>query len=422
MYGAGASKGAQNGEFSHKRPRMGSGPEHVMVSCFDDPDKHVEVDMSLLESTGCRLGLLIRNSQPLISASGVHFYRAGNTMTRAMLISMLKSMSLGHLVLSEGVTIGEALSVLEYEGVVIVDRPNPRLAMPRAGVAFSKRKESVADSLQSLCERISDAIVQWPRLESAMNSVMFHVSGDNTMAPQPRPLSSTATRIWLRFADRPKSDSMVDLQWNVNNIDKLRADREGALTALATKNPRWLAEGIATIGIIHYRMTQENKAFGALRDQASLGKLCMKVKSLGEFYQVRLDTCKADSDAKTRKELANGDKFRIEIRNSILNSSSDTIVYALHLVGFVDKYFRCSPLCSRIFSGVCADETGSTPERAALKKALKVRGVSVVKWTDTKDPCIRPIVFPPDWKESWRETSSPTCYGPSVLLSFENIM
>jgi hypothetical protein len=407
MSGAGQPDDATDGEPDSKRQRMSSGPQYAMVSCFDDPDKHVEVDLSLLDASGCRLGLLIRNSEPSIGASGRPFYRAGNTMTRAMLITMVKSMSLGQLVLSRGVTIGEALSVLEYEGVMLQSDPDPKLSMPRAGLAFSKRGESIGDSLQSLCERVADAIVQWPRLESVMNSAMPHDVGNawtRSVVAEPWGFSSTATRAWLRFAERPKNDY---------------GDGDHMLS-LATKNPRWLVEGLVALGIMHYRMAQENKEFGTLRDEGSFRKLYEHIEKdpLCTFYQVRLDACKASSDVKTRKELTKGEKFCAEIRNSVLNPDSDTRPYARAAVMLVDYHRKASPICSRIFSGACADEAGSTPERVVLKKALKARGVSIVRWMDTRDPSIRPIVFPP----SWRDSSNSSCYGPSVLLSFENIM
>lgn len=407
MSGAGKSDASQDNEPDRKRPRMGAGPEYVMVSCFDEPEKHVEVDLSLLESIGCRLGLLIRNSEPCADASGKPFYRAGNTMTRAMLITMVKSMALGQLVLSKGVNIGEALNVLEYEGALIQSNPSPKLTMPRAGLAFSKRNESVTISIQSLCERIADAIVQWPRLESVMNAAMPHDVGNDctrTVVIDPMPFSTTATRAWLRFADRPKNDY---------------GDGDPMLS-LATKNPRWMAEGLVALGIMQYRMTQEDKEFGSLRDEASFRKLYEQIEKdpLCTFYQVRLDACKASSDPKTRKELSKGDKFAAEMRNSVLNPDSVTRSYARAAVMLVDYYRKTSPICSRIFSGACADEAGSTPERVVLKKALKMRGVSIVKWMESRDPSIRPIVFPP----SWRDASNSSCYGPSVLLSFENIL
>jgi len=407
MSGAGRPGDTADDEPDSKRQRMSAGPEYAMISCFDDPDKHLEVDLSLLDASGCRLGLLIRNSEPSIGASGRPFYRAGNTMTRDMLVTMVKSMSLGRLVLSKGVTIGEALSVLEYEGVMLQSDPKPKLTMPRAGLAFSKRNGSVGGWLQSLCERIADAIVQWPRLESIMNSAIPYDVGNpliRSVSTAPCGYSSTATRAWLRFAERPNDDY---------------GDGDHVLS-LVTTNPGWLMEGLVALGIMHYRMTQDNKEFGALRDEGSFRKLLeyLKKDPLRTFYQVRLDACKVSSDAKTRKESAKGEKFYAEIRESVLNGYSVTTDYARAAVMLADYQRKCSPTCSRIFSGACADEAGSTPERVVLKKALETRGVSIVRWMDTRDPSIRPIVFPP----SWRVSSNSSCYGPSVLLSFENIM
>ena len=395
-------------EHTSKRQRMGPGPEFVYVSCFDEPDKHVEVDLSLLDASGCRLGLLIRNSDPLVHASGRLFYRAGSTMTRAMLITMVKSMALGHLVLSKGVTIGEALSVFEYEGLNVSGAAPSKITVPKSGLAFAKRDEPVLDCLQSLCEQIADAILQWPRLESILNA---HIPTDTwnranrSALGDPYSITSTATRVWIRFADKPKCDAFDN-------------DRDTPLS-LATKSPIWLMEGLISLGIVHARLSQENKEFGLMRDQASFNKLYEQINSdtLGTFYQVKLDSCKMACDAKTKKEIIKGEKFYNEIRNTVLAADAETRPYARAAVQLVYAYRKEAPNCCRIFSGACADDTGCTLERTTLKKALKARGVTVVKWMETRDQAIRPLVFPP----SWRDNNS-ACYGPSVLLSFENII
>jgi hypothetical protein len=393
---------------SRKRLRMEGTGRHVFVSCFDDPDKLVEVDMSLLEPTGCRLSLSINNSQGELLPSGRRVFRGGNTLTRPMLLTMLKSISLGHLVLSKGATIGEAIRVFDYEGISLGSEDHSTVFMPVAGISFTKREESVSESMALLCERVADAIVQWPRLEAIMNSIMPDKMGQpwlRTAHPADASMfTATATRAWLRFADRPKND---------------HTDGD-AMVSLATKNPRWLVEGLVALGIVHNRMSSLDSEFGRLRDEASFKKLYEQVEAdpLYTFYHTRFDNCKSNADAKVRREITKGERFCAEVRNAVLNPDSEIRPYARAAMMLVDYHRKVSPLCGRIFSGLCADDSGQTPERNMLKRALKARGITVVKWMEHRDPQIRPIVFPP----SWRDCSNASCYGPSVLLGFENVM
>lgn len=391
-----------------KRPRMHGARRHVFVSCFDAPDNLVEVDMSLLEATGCRLSLAINNSEGEVLPSGRRVFRGGNALSRPMLLTMLKSITLGHLVLCAGVTVGEAIRVFDYEGISIAPEAFSTVCMPSAGLAFAKREESILESVRLLCERVADAVVQWPRLEAIMNSIMPDKMGQpwlRTAHPIDASMfTATATRAWLRFADRPKNEHADD----------------DAIVSLATKNPRWLVDGLVALGIVHHRMSARDAEFGRLRDEVSFKKLYEQVEAdpLYTFYHTRFDNCKSTADPKSRREISRGERFCAEVRSAVLNPDSENRAYGRAAVMLVDYHRKVSPLCGRIFSGMCADDSGQTPERTMLKKALKTRGVTIIKWMEQRDPQIRPIVFPP----SWRDGSNASCYGPSVLLGFENIM
>jgi len=106
------------------------------------------------------------------------------------------------------------------------------------------------------------------------------------------------------------------------------------------------------------------------------------------------------------------------MRHAILNVTPENRSYARAAVMLVNYTRQKSPACSRIFSGGCSDESGASPERSMLKKAFKARGVTIIKWTDTRDPQVRPVIFPP----SWRDASNGSCYGPSVLVGFKNLI
>jgi len=389
---------------------MGDGTGNVFVACFDEPDKLVEVPVSLLEAMNCRLASLVRNTQPSVSPSGRQYFKAGPVMTRAMLITFVKSSAMGELVPCKGVTVAEAIKVFDYECPNESGGLPDAVSQPSAGLAFCKRNAGIMEEVASLCERVADALVQWPRLESIMacaspqefGSDMSSSPSDDSQAMQ---FTATATRAWIRFADRPRVSAITDCD---------------PVLALATEYPRWLSDGLIALGVMHYRMSLLDPEFGKLRDETSFKKLYSHVTTdpLGSFFAVKTDAFKVTSDHKSKRELTKGDKFCKEMRNAILNGIAEVRPYARAAVMLVDYTRLKSPACSRIFSGGCADESGASPERTMLKRALKARGVSVIRWTDVRDPQIRPIVFPP----SWRDGSNASCYGPSVLLGFENLI
>lgn len=72
-------------EAPSKRLKM-SGTKLVLLSCFDDPERPVEADTSLLESVGCRLSVLIKHSEQEVLQNGKLAFKVGNTMTRVRTI------------------------------------------------------------------------------------------------------------------------------------------------------------------------------------------------------------------------------------------------------------------------------------------------------------------------------------------------
>lgn len=318
-----------------------------------------------------------------------------------MLITFLKSLALGELVVSKGVTVGEMLKVFEYENVTIAGACPSRVSLPSGGVAFTKRMRCLSDSVTNLCERVADAIVQWPRLETTLDGVM--AEGFNRSEFVSTFFTTTATRAWIRFAEPPKTVE----------------DDSDRILSLVTNNPGWMVEGLTSLGALHYRMSIEDPTFGKLRNEASFNKLlhCVESDSLGCFFSIKFDACRLVCNDNLLKELCRGDKFYKEMRHALMHNT-EIKPYARAVVKLVDDHRASSPICGKVFSGACADENGSTPERTALRKALKSRGVTVVRWMEYREPTIRPLVFPP----SWREKGERSCHGPSVLLSFENIL
>ena len=412
-------------EVFHKKQRVFPKDNHVLFSCFDDPEHLVEVNLGLIESFQCRIASVVRHTDPCELPNGKKFWRSG--MTRGMLITMVKSLTLGEIVLSNGILIGEALVTLEYEGVFIGNATQTKiLETPRMGVGFKKSHDAARHVLFALCGKIADAILQWPRLETAMqaslpyHSMSLFVGGRSQTPRYGANLSVTSDRAWVRFADRPKSDC-GDGKTLQNVVNKL-----------IWSNPRWLSETIIALGVVHYKLSCkiEDADFAKARDEKSFKRLRQEIENdpIGSFFCVRMDMCKASCDSKTRKELNKGERFYNEMRNTIVEFTRETsseskiwpnqgVQYERAIVTFVESLVNCVPVCARDFSVACSDENGTTPERTALKEALKARGVKVVRWMEERDAHIRPVVFPPNWKEM----TASSCYGPSVLLSFEGL-
>jgi len=389
-----------------KKQRFSEG-KYALLSCFDEPDNFIEVNVSLIDSIGCRLASLIKHTAPSVAPSGKIFWRSD--MTRAMLLTFVRSVTVGELVVAEGVTVGEALSVFNYEGVRIGHASEASIIEPpRFGVAYTKRSELVAETLVRLCENVADAIVLWPRLEMILDSAM----GFPTKAKKMYHTNITATsnRIWVRFADRPMA------------VDTALSDAD-FVVALVHKNPKWFSETMISIGIVHYCMSVHDSTFGKNRDESSLRKLCAEINrdKLGLFFGTNTDACKFHCESKLRKMISKGEKFANEISNTIIQSAQDSIItvhhwYARSVVTFARNVMYDSPVCGRVFSSLCADDDGSTTERIVLKRALKTRGVNVVRWVDQREANVYPLVFP----FHWRAGTSSWC-GPSVLLSFDEL-
>jgi hypothetical protein len=335
-------------------------------------------------------------------------------MTRGMLVTFIRSLTVGELVLSKGVTVSEAVTAFEYEGISLTSTPKPVVEMPRAGIGFRKRTNDAKQILATLCEQVADAIMQWPRLEAVLDGALERQNNDLRSCARPYGASFTAssTRVWVRFADRPKTEG---------------GDGNSFVARLVCGAPRWFCESVIALGIVHSRLSAADPDFLQARNEASFRRLVAELQAdpLGTFFSVRTDVCKSACDRRLRKEVEKGEKFLHEIRHAILSFSQDgdhdslpslEVQYARAIVTFVENAMMRAPVCARVFSAACADDSGSTPERAALKKALKVRGVTLIRWSDERDTSVRPLAFPPGWKDATQHS------GPSVLLSFDSVM
>ena len=377
--------------------------EYIMLSAFDDPEKLVEVKLSLLREADCRLAKMITHQSPC-TLRGVPYWRS--SMTKAMLTTFVRSLLAGELVLTKGVTVGEALATFEYEGVTLRSNRHP-MTRPRAGIAFSKADGCVSDFVHSLCAQIADALLKWPRLETVLDSVIGRNDEEvNYSKLALSNISATPTRVWVRFAGRPRLPE-------VNGTD--------FTLTLAQKPPRWLSEGVVALGMVHYTLSQSDPTFKSQRGEEAFKRLHRAVEGgqLGPFYGVLYDFVRSCAVHEHRHLVKKGERFFAECRANLLNAAPDSepslsVRYSRAVFTLVEHSLRVSPDCSRVFGNACADEAGQTPERSELRRALKARRIHIVRWADERDPAVRPLVFPPSWKEN-----STACYGPAMLLDLQ---
>ena len=374
----------------------------ALVSCHDDSEKLVEVDLNILEPFNCRLFHIISKDVPSVDKSGRIYWRCGH-MTRAMLLCFLRSLLHGELSLSKGVALSEAVQAFEFE-CVSIGKAAGSVRRPRAGVAFGKKSEPVSETVKQTSEQVADALAAWPRLEAALESALKGW-------PSSVDVTCTATRAWIRFCPKPH----------------LLAEKGDATHSLARRWPPWCSASLIAIGAVRETLIEQKKLDATGRDAAAYGILAEAVDkdSLGCFFATTFDSPRHWQDRHTRKALVAGQKFANDIRASVLDGGlrltaeqqqAQFLCYARACFALAESVLHRTPSPASIFSGVCADEGGKSLERQMLTRALKARGINVVRWSTEDVP--HPLLFPPSWSEGQPATSSQS----TVLLDFSNLV
>ena len=393
--GAGAGAGADGADGADgasterkKRKKM----THVLVSCYDFPDSPIELDTTLLEDFGCRLASLVKHVKPVV-VNGREVWRCG--LTKNMLLTIIKSLTLGELVLCGGIGVAEAVATLEFEGIFVRSSRKPHSITPRNGIAFPKPRSG--NTLQKVCGDIADSIIQWPRLETLMQSSLSYqkCSKDDSK------LAVSSTCAWIQFSPSPSTD-----------------DQE--LINLACRSPNWFTKILRGIGSYRYMLFKgtelENsfsrESFNTLVDSLS-------DDTLGQYAMTRFDFCRDSARGDFKKAIAVGRDFHSLVCRNVLRHNDvkgDAYNYACGIATFAENTIHESNDLDKLFSKKCCDESGASPERRQLAKALERRGVKVVRWDDNVDISIRPVVFPSHFRLRGQTN------GPCVLLSFEDVI
>jgi len=377
-------------------------PPRALVSCFDEPDKFVEVDTALLEPFNCRLYGVIKHDPPHVDALGRKFWKVN--MSRAMLQTLIRSLEHGELSLGKTVSVQEAITTFEYENIPVgvpatyvgTLQAARHVQSARPGAVFEKRAERLAQIIHQTTESCAHAIATWPRLESCL---------DAALAGVPICTTCTATRIWVNFCRKPLSSS----------------DRAMSTVNCANRWANWLKTTLISYGMTHARLVRDQLVTEGGRDEKSFTALFTAVQGdmLGWLANARHDFTKLATDKTTRRELLAAEAFAIEMRNAVVendtttNESRQRLDYARGCFSMADTQLQDSPNISTIFSGSCSDDVGKSPERAQLAKALGQRGIKVVKWSQDHALPKHPLMFPPVWRESGAS-------GSCVLLDFSD--
>ena len=361
---------------------------------FDAPFQPVLVDTHLLRDVGSRSWLMVQHEPPHLETQGMSTWRI-TSMSRAMLVAMLKCLVHHEFILPKDVEYHEAVRALESEGIGVPGGTTEAAEMvaafkkPPHGIGMRKRQESTHSVVTRVCTLISNAIEEWPRLSIGMASPLDWKSGDAGF-------TCTTSRCWVRFAERPR-------------IEPLGQDQ---IYWLAKKKPYWLQATMTSIGYIHYRMVQTKQISGDVLNEDTFSKLGARIEtdSTHWFISAKRDMQRHARDD-DRAAIRHADRFThaalraVDEYGSCINSqgvitypNSPSIKYHRAVVALAEELVRATPNLARLFTSECADDKGQTHERATLEKVLKARGIKVVAWKkDVKDTGIKPLVFPPSF-------------------------
>jgi hypothetical protein len=382
--------------------------------------------MRILEPFETRLSKIIKYDVPEFITIGPQkgrpFWRTG--MTRAMLITMMRSLLHGELSVGKGVSVSEALTTFEYENIPIGNAAieaqklyaAKMLKQPGSGVSKDKHQVTAQDIVTKTCEQIAHAIATWPRLEYALDAALAGTGSSCTC---------TATRVWVKFIAKPQ----------------LVMERSDKWLSIARKWQHWCFSTLVSIGIVHGALVQSGVIDSKSREASAHAQLVKAVENhpLGNLLMVQYD------HGKTRNETVSaGEQFAYEMRANTLSGHSagtgpvvsqatESIApgqskyagrYARACMALSESIFHNTPSFAMLFTSACMDDSGKTPERTQLTKSLKARGITVVRWSDSDEKSVtKPLIFPPHWRAEHPAPHAPHAPSnlPMLLLDFSNV-
>jgi hypothetical protein len=337
-----------------------------------DSAELISVDRTLLVESKCRLGLAI-----------VHDETTDSGMSKAMLLSFMRSLLHGQLSLGKGVSYMEAMSTFEYEGVSFhgfngLGGGNvPTLC---AGGSTAHHAAAMADELSTLCEQLATHLTRWPRLCKTCRTSIFGKTG----------VTATPTRVWVRLLTRPNF--------------RIRGDG-GHLSSLISKWPSWMVESLCFVGCIYDRLVCD----GQIEANSCCDHTMRLMMDQQDDYLGFSVHDGALTTVQVKRNRTRLDHFVRDVRAVLLEPDA----YPPKALDFAKACLQMSleeldgtPSLGHVFAAL--GDKGA--ERSLLGKALKARGVTLVKWADAEEEArITPLAFPPMWASA-HET------GPCLLL------
>lgn len=394
---------------------------YALVSTFDAPGRPIEVSLSLLRDFQCRLCKIVERDAPAVDKGSRRVHQAGPAITRVALVSALRSMACGELVVGKDTTVNEVLSVLQYEGVSVANvgsvhklRDLPQLDAPVRGLVHSRQRGGNAQvELSKLCTQIALAIAHWPRLDAGLCAA---VEGRPSCG-----FECSATRCWLQFVFTPLPKGLLGARTNGAGT----GTAGDPLEALAQRWPRWLSALVTVLEILHARRLRAPGAPVSDYSEALFKDITREHNGdeLGRFCLHRFDVPSGDTTrglTGIRREISEAKVAAANVRmlaqeplpNTTQSGGIDQrVLWARAAVAFGDETASRTPNLSALFDSQFGEET---VERKALAKALRPFGVRVLSWAANNDPVEGALVFPTHYNFKGAR-------GPSCLLYFDTV-
>lgn len=395
-----------------KKARTRSDERWVLLVPFDDPFHPVLTDRTLLEHYECRTAALLNQAVPDCEMEGRPAYNVN--IGRSLLVAFLKSLTHGEFVYPKDVDEHEVARTFEFEGIampgngVVAKTLAPEVPLPTLGQR--NRHEGKTSPLGAQISQLVHAILEWPRLAAGMDDA---ASGNNPG------FTCTGTRVWIAFAPRPAMPHLPG---------------KDATFQLVRKRPHWLVSWLQAIGYVQWRMVRAGKLDALARDQQSFVTLAREGVEIDPAYMFL--SCRRDLAREARGEqrdmVTASDAFTRWVLSTVDAHGSDApdkpmptpVKYARVCVKLAIDMIQRSPNLPNLFGGECVTDERSrssqsnkttqsdtTPERAALAKALRTHGIKLLGWAEGHQLSgVSPLVFPPAYR------SQVAAYGPYLLL------
>lgn len=374
--------------------------DRVLIACFDQPNNPIETSRRLMSEHSCRIAKILEHDRPVAHEKGIPVYLSGPVTTRAVLINMIRALSVGEVVLSQDVTLHEVLASLAYEGIAVREsgapigraRDGPQLDPPSRGLVHltNRHKDEMPmhTEMKRVAHQVALAIVCWPRLESGLTAAVEGRSGQVGVAGSgggSLGFSASATRTWIMFLPTPTSDRVS------------RSTDATHVARLCQRWPRWLSTFIVVFEIVHARLVRLEPSSEDEFSEKLFKKTQFEMERdpLGVFAVHRFDAPSSDGQAMSslRREIhiarTNSQVLRATASDTEVEGAPETTTkraWARAVVLYAESVTLRTPDLYTHMNLLFTDEAGNSDERDYLKSALGKFGVTLVRWTNHRNP------------------------------------